>query len=78
MHVGAPERVLEFYEDEVRGDDFQPISFTWLWYLLSYAPVRTTPRFKTVARDLGLVDYWRARGRPAQCQPDGADDFACH
>ena len=77
MHVGAPERVLEFYEDEVRGDYFQPISSTWFWHL-SYAPVRTTPRFKTVARDLGLVDYWRARGWPAQCQPDGADDFACH
>src|SRR6185295_15319491 len=28
MHVGAPERVLEFYEDEVRAGYFQPISTT--------------------------------------------------
>jgi tetratricopeptide (TPR) repeat protein len=59
MHVGAPERVLEFYEDEIKGGYFQPISTTWFWHP-TYAAVRKTERFKTVARDLGLVDYWRA------------------
>jgi TolB-like protein len=76
MHVGEPARVLEFYEDEVIADYFQPISTTWFWHP-SYAAVRQTPRFKTVVRDLGLVDYWRVRGWPAQCQPRGADDFVC-
>jgi hypothetical protein len=32
MHVGAPERVLEFYEDEVSAGYFQPISATWFWH----------------------------------------------
>jgi tetratricopeptide (TPR) repeat protein len=76
MHVGAPERVLEFYEDEVRGDYFQPISATWFWHP-SYAVVRKAERFRKVVSDLGLVDYWRARGWPAQCHPVGASDFAC-
>jgi hypothetical protein len=76
MHVGAPERVLEFYEDEITGRYFQPISTTWFWHP-TYAAVRKTERFKAVARDLGLVDYWRARGWPAQCRPVGANDFAC-
>ncbi len=76
MHVGAPERVLEFYEDEVRGNYFQPISSTWFWHP-SYAAVRKTDRFKKVAQDLGLVAYWRARGWPAQCRPQGANDFIC-
>ena len=76
LHVGAPARVLEYYQDEVRGDYFQPISATWFWHP-SYAPVRQTVQFKTVVRDLGFVDYWRARGWPAQCQPKGAEDFAC-
>jgi TolB-like protein len=76
MHVGAPERVLEFYEDEVRGDYFQPISATWFWHP-TYAAVRKTDRFKKVAGDLGFVDYWHARGWPAQCRPAGANDFAC-
>jgi TolB-like protein len=76
MHVGAPERVLEFYEDEVRAGYFQPISATWFWHT-TYAAVRKTDRFKKVVSDLGLVDYWRARGWPAQCQPLGASDFTC-
>jgi adenylate cyclase len=76
MHVGAPERVLEFYEDEIKGNYFQPISSTWFWHP-TYAAVRKTARFKQVARDLGLVEYWRARGWPAQCHPVGANDFAC-
>ena len=76
MHVGAPERVLEFYEDEVRADYFQPISTTWFWHP-SYAAVRATPRFKSLVRDLGLVEYWEARGWPAQCRPAGGDDFVC-
>jgi TolB-like protein len=76
MHVGAPERVLEFYEDEVRGDYFQPISTTWFWHP-TYAAVRKTERFKVLMRDLGLLEYWRMRGWPAQCHPAGADDFAC-
>jgi len=76
MHVGAPERVMEFYEDEVRGGYFQPISTTWFWHP-SYDSVRKTARFKAFARDAGLVEYWRARGWPAACHPVGATDFTC-
>ena len=76
MHVGAPERVLEFYEDEISGNYFQPISATWFWHP-TYAAVRKTERFKKVVRDLGLVEYWSSRGWPAQCHPAGANDFAC-
>ena len=76
MHVGAPERVLEFYEDEVSAGYFQPISATWFWHP-TYAAVRKTERFKKVARDLGLVEYWNARGWPARCRPAVAGDIAC-
>ena len=76
MHVGAPERVLEFYEDEISGGYFQPISTTWFWHP-TYAAVRKTERFKKLVGDLGLVEYWRVRGWPAQCHPRGATDFVC-
>ena len=56
--------------------NLQPISASWFWHS-SYAPVRRTERFKTVARGLGLVAYWRERGWPALCHPVGATDFAC-
>jgi tetratricopeptide (TPR) repeat protein len=64
------------YEDEIRGNYFQPISTTWFWHP-AYAELRKTMRFKTLMGDLGLVAYWRARGWPAQCHPVGAIDFAC-
>ncbi len=76
LHVGAPERVLEYYEDEVKGGYFQPISATWFWHP-SYSAVRKTDRFKKVVGDLGLVEYWRARGWPQWCHPVGSNDFAC-
>ena len=76
MHVGAPDRVLEFYEDEINAGYFQPISATWFWHP-TYAPVRKTERFKKVVRDLGLVEYWGARGWPPQCRPAGMGNFSC-
>jgi len=41
------------------------------------ASVRNTERFKTLVRNAGMVDYWRARGWPDFCKPVGANDFAC-
>jgi tetratricopeptide (TPR) repeat protein len=72
LHVGAPERVLEYYEEgEVVGTEM-----ALLWHP-SYAAVRKMERFKAVVREAGLVDYWRERGWPAFCRPIGADDFEC-
>ena len=38
---------------------------------------RTTPQFKKIVRELGVLKYWRARGFPPQCKPVGDDDFEC-
>jgi hypothetical protein len=38
---------------------------------------RQRPAFKTLVRDLGLVDYWQEFGWPPICQPAQGDDFAC-
>lgn len=76
MHVGAPERVLEFYEDEISAGYFQPISATWFWHP-TYAAVRKTQQFSKVVRNLGLVEYWAARGWPPQCRSAGGSDAFC-
>jgi TolB-like protein len=76
LYVGAPERDLEFYEDEIAGNYYQPISTTWFWHP-AYAELRKTERFKKLMEDLGLAAYWRARGWPTQCHAMGATDFAC-
>ena len=76
LYVGAPNRVLEFYEDNVEVGYFPGVFVALLWHP-SYAPVRKMERFKAYARKAGLGDYWRARGWPDLCHPVGPDDFAC-
>jgi TolB-like protein len=73
-HVGAMERVMEYYEHQLRIGSVQ--GTVRLWDPV-YAPLRKTDRFKKFVRDVGLVDYWRARGWADLCRPVGADDFVC-
>lgn len=76
LHIGAPERALEFYEDCVAADTCNVLDFSLLWHP-SYAPVRKMERFKRLVRDAGLVDYWKTRGWPDLCRPVGTNDFVC-
>jgi len=50
----------------------------WLWDPV-FAASRRTPEFKTLVRDIGFVDYWRATDDWGNyCRPlEGADDFEC-
>jgi hypothetical protein len=73
-HIGAPERLLDYPERAVQADELFKI---YVLFLAEYASVRKTERFKTLARNMGLVDYWKARGWPDLCHPIGANDFAC-
>ncbi|NCF74545.1 MAG: hypothetical protein GWP67_13700 [Gammaproteobacteria bacterium] len=38
---------------------------------------RTTPQFKAMIREMGIYEYWQARGFPPHCKPIGDDDFEC-
>jgi adenylate cyclase len=73
-HVGAIERVMEYYEYGLRLGNVQGAYRLWDPV---YAPLRKTDRFKRFVRDVGLVGYWRARGWPGLCRPTSADDFVC-
>jgi len=42
-----------------------------------FAPFERRERFRAYVRKAGLVDYWRERGWPDLCRPQGADDFVC-
>jgi TolB-like protein/tetratricopeptide (TPR) repeat protein len=77
-YVGAPERVLESYEDMTKAGYFASggSDDALLWHP-SYASARKTERFKAFVRKSGYVDYWRAKGWPDLCHPTTADDFAC-
>jgi tetratricopeptide (TPR) repeat protein len=74
LALGEPERLLDWPEKAMKDGDYRPIGY--LWWPMS-ASVRKTERFKTLARNAGLVDYWRTHGWPDLCHPVGADDFVC-
>jgi TolB-like protein/DNA-binding winged helix-turn-helix (wHTH) protein len=76
VHVGAPERALQLFADYVAAGFSPPNLMIGLW-TPSYASVRKTDRFKSFARDAGLVEYWRAKGWPKYCRPLSGEDFAC-
>jgi hypothetical protein len=78
-YAGAPERVLEPFE-EIASTGYAPnvyISHIALLWHPAYTNLRRTERFNSFARKVGLVEYWRARGWPDLCRPAGADDFTC-
>ena len=50
--------------------------FEWVWGV-SGSAYRGHPRFRSLMRSLGLVDYWRESGWPDVCSPVGGD-FECH
>ncbi len=76
VHVGAPERVMDAYEGDLKRGYGGPGDNVFLW-APAFAPVRKTARFKAYVRAAGLVDYWRKNGWPDLCRPMGADDFVC-
>ena len=78
LYVGVPNRALEYYEDPTDGGSavVNGGDNALLWHS-SYATVRKTERFKAYALKAGLVEYWRERGWPELCRPQGSDDFVC-
>jgi TolB-like protein len=75
IHIGAAERAAEVYQASI--DAGYAYVFYGVWHP-TYAAVRNTPRFKAYTRQIGLLDYWRAKGWPDLCRPTGADDFECN
>jgi hypothetical protein len=75
-YVGAPERMMETREQQLKIGYVGPGDNVYLW-APTYAPVRKTERFKAYMRAVGMVDVWRKYGWPDLCRPMGADDFVC-
>jgi adenylate cyclase len=47
------------------------------WWNPSFPHFLASPHRKRIIREMGIDDYWRARGFPPQCRPVGEDDFEC-
>jgi TolB-like protein len=76
LYVGAPERSLEFQENNLELGYSAPANTYSIWHPV-YAQLRKTEQFKSYVRNAGLIDYWRAKGWPEFCRPTTGDDFVC-
>jgi TolB-like protein len=70
---GDPDLALTAFEETHASS---PEQIYAIWRPV-YRDVRKLPRFKTFARDIGLVDYWREYGWADFCRPMGENDFEC-
>lgn len=75
-YTHEPGRVLDSVERDqaLTFGDLAPFDSPWLPL---YASVRRTERFQTLARNAGLVTYWRNRRWADRCAPRGPIDFVC-
>ena len=49
----------------------------WYFWLPLMAEVRRAPEFRSIVRELGLVEYWQAYTWADFCRPLGEADFEC-
>jgi TolB-like protein len=60
-YVGAPERMMDAYDEGVKLGYVGPGDNVYLW-TPTYSNVRKTERFKAYTRNVGMVEYWRKAG----------------
>ncbi|HEV7690838.1 MAG TPA: winged helix-turn-helix domain-containing protein [Hyphomonadaceae bacterium] len=70
---GDTDLVLRVWQDEL------PTNTPRTAYIWSpaFAPARARPEFKTIVKDIGFVDFWRAQGWADKCRARGEADFEC-
>lgn len=61
--------------DEINVGTFNN-DYEHLW-LPQFTEFRSSPEFKKLAGDLGMIDYWREFGFPSQCMVLSETDFEC-
>jgi TolB-like protein len=71
--AGDDELVLRVWRDGLPVNNMRVI---YVWGE-AFAGARARPEFKQLARDLGLVDYWRTYRWADKCRPLAGDDFEC-
>jgi TolB-like protein/DNA-binding winged helix-turn-helix (wHTH) protein len=72
-YFGDPELALRAMSKATR----QQPSRVWYLWLPVFEGTRGRPGFKTLIRDLDLVEYWRQYGWPSSCRATDDNDFEC-
>ncbi len=73
-YIGDHELALKAF---LKSSEERVLTTAIIWRPI-HKEMRSLPGFKTLVRDLGLVDYWRSTGRWGDfCKPTGEDDYEC-
>jgi TolB-like protein/tetratricopeptide (TPR) repeat protein len=57
--------------------DYDTTPFTVDYWGANFTGYRKSAQFKSLIKNFGVLDYWRAHGFPPQCRAAGKDDFEC-
>jgi TolB-like protein len=60
-----------------RYEEMSPSLQNMFWWQPGLTGFRNSGHRNRLIREVGIYDFWRARGFPPQCRPIGADDFEC-
>lgn len=60
-----------------RYEEMSPSLQNMFWWQPGLSEFRASPHRNRLIRELGIYDFWRARGFPPQCRPISDDDFEC-
>jgi TolB-like protein/Tfp pilus assembly protein PilF len=72
-YFGDAEFALQAFERDAR---YMAIRLQTLWFPVM-SDVRHLPGFRTLMRDINLVDFWQASGWPDACEPLEGESFSC-
>jgi tetratricopeptide (TPR) repeat protein len=78
LHVysSTPERALDYFLTNLRAGFWAASEPPQFWHSSKeFAALRRTPRFRSMIRETGLLDFWRKNGRPDLCAGASAEDF---
>ncbi|MES0880069.1 tetratricopeptide repeat protein [Roseibium sp. SCP14] len=73
--IGGTDLVLEAYQYFALTANRPTVNYAVPWSVV--AEVGRNAKFKHLAEQTGVVDYWRERGWPESCRPLEGDDFEC-
>ncbi len=75
VYLRNDEQLVSDFASFAWDSDYRAVPNVFSW--ISTLPFYNHPRWKEQVRSDGMLELWRKRGFPPQCQPAEGDDFNC-
>jgi TolB-like protein/tetratricopeptide (TPR) repeat protein len=77
LYIGAPPEIILANTARYIGQRNMTMTGMRALWLPEFRAVRKSRAFKELIKEAHIDDYWRQRGWPDLCRPQGNDDFVC-